>query len=251
MDVARRIAAFEFASRACDVVFGDVYSLPKVPRPLLCDRENPMEVFNDEQFLARYRFTKDTVRELLSMLPLQDSRDNRGLPLTPMLQLLVTLRFYGAGTFQVVTGDLVHISQPTACRAIGRVTRLIASHLFRELVHFPDASDFTTVMRDFYEIANFPGVTGCIDCTHVRIKSPGGDNAEVFRNRKGVFSINVQVGSPFIKIERAPIGRIKPLLRSRDTCAFVTRKATSSEGGFTTDVTAEQYVMSGGVPSLL
>ncbi|CAN7977082.1 unnamed protein product, partial [Ixodes persulcatus] len=38
----------------------------------------------------------------------------------------------------------------------------------------------------------FPGVTGCIDCTHVRIRSPGGEDAEVYRNRKGVFSLNVQ-----------------------------------------------------------
>ncbi|CAN7977856.1 unnamed protein product, partial [Ixodes persulcatus] len=182
----------EFASRASDLIFGNVYALPRVPRPSVRDRENPMERYNDGQFLARYRFTKETVRELLAMLPLQASADNRGLPLPPMLQLLVTLRFYGAGTFQIVTGDLVNVSQPTVCRTVGVVTRLIARHLFKELVHFPDASQLNTVMREFFEIARFPGVTGCIDCTHVRINSPGGDDAEVYRNRKGVFSINVQ-----------------------------------------------------------
>ncbi|XP_015371814.1 PREDICTED: putative nuclease HARBI1 [Diuraphis noxia] len=31
-----------------------------------------------------------------------------------------------------------------------------------------------------------------MDCTHVKIKSPGGDNVEVYQNRKGFFSINVQ-----------------------------------------------------------
>ncbi|KAB0790587.1 hypothetical protein PPYR_15006 [Photinus pyralis] len=45
---------------------------------------------------------------------------------------------------------------------------------------------------EFYEIARFPGVTGCIDGTHIPIRSPGGDRAEVFRNRKGYFSINCQ-----------------------------------------------------------
>ncbi|KAG0416981.1 hypothetical protein HPB47_005986 [Ixodes persulcatus] len=191
-DVAERISAFEFATRACDIVFGDAFPLPRVPRPSIRDRENPMERYNHGQFLARYRFTKGTVRELLGMLPLQTSTDCRGLPLTPMLQLLVTLRFYGAGTFQVVTGDLVNVSQPTVCRAVGVVTQLIARHLFRDLVHFPSAAQFNTVMLDFFALANFPGVTACIDCTHVRIKSPGGDDAEEFRNRKGVFSINVQ-----------------------------------------------------------
>jgi len=38
-----------------------------------------------------------------------------------------------------------------------------------------------------------PGVGGCIDCTHIRIQNPGGINGEVFRNRKGWFSLNIQV----------------------------------------------------------
>ena len=35
-------------------------------------------------------------------------------------------------------------------------------------------------------------MVGAIDCTHIPVLSPGGDNAEVFRNRKGYFSLNVQ-----------------------------------------------------------
>lgn len=193
--VARRIEAFEFRCRASDVAFNAVYALPRVPRRSLRDRENPMELYSNEQFVARYRFSKETVRELLLMLPLEASDHNRGLPLTPMQQLLLALRFYGAGTFQVIAGDLIKVSQPTVCRAVGKVTRLIASCLFRRLVRFPAAPEFAAVMREFYDIAKFPGVTGCIDCTHVRIKSPGGDDAEVFRNHKGVFSVNVQVSS--------------------------------------------------------
>ena len=34
---------------------------------------------------------------------------------------------------------------------------------------------------------------GAIDCTHVKIPSPGSQNAKMYRNRKGYFSINVQV----------------------------------------------------------
>ncbi|XP_046408741.1 putative nuclease HARBI1 [Ischnura elegans] len=44
-----------------------------------------------------------------------------------------------------------------------------------------------------FNVAGFPSVIGCIDGTHIPIQSPGGDNAELFRNRKGYFSINVQV----------------------------------------------------------
>ncbi|XP_026736450.1 putative nuclease HARBI1 [Trichoplusia ni] len=44
----------------------------------------------------------------------------------------------------------------------------------------------------FYDIARFPRIIGAIDCTHVRMKSPGGETAEIYRNRKGYFSINMQ-----------------------------------------------------------
>lgn len=46
---------------------------------------------------------------------------------------------------------------------------------------------------EFYNIARFPKVLGAVDCTHVKIISPGGNHAETFRNRKGYMSINVQV----------------------------------------------------------
>ncbi|KAH7968022.1 hypothetical protein HPB52_005341 [Rhipicephalus sanguineus] len=108
----------------------------------------------------------------------------------------MALRFYGAETLQTVTGDLVRIPQSTVCRAVGKVTLLIAKHLYSMLVRFPQAAGFPKVMRDFYEVAEFPGVTACVACTHVRINSPGGDDAEVFRNRKGYFSFNVQEPEP-------------------------------------------------------
>lgn len=196
----------EFAFRAHELLFGNSDALPPVSRHLR-DRENPLEIYDDAEFAIRYRFSKRTVRHLLGMLELQASADGRGSPLPPMLELLITLRFYGAATFQRVTGDLVNVSQPAACRAINIVSDTIAKKLFAKLVRFPKREEMSIVMRDFFEVAQFPGVTGCIDCTHVRIKSPGGDNAEVYRNRKGYFSINVQVGSQFYT-RYAPINTI-------------------------------------------
>ncbi|KAG0445488.1 hypothetical protein HPB47_014647 [Ixodes persulcatus] len=133
-----------------------------MPRRRLRVRLNPLEVFNDREFLARYRFTKATVASLLESLSLEECASNRGLPVPPMLQLLIALRFYGAGTFQVVTGDLVAVSQPTVCRVVERVSRLIAGTLFRRLVKFPStATDFDRVMLEFYALKKFPGaITG-------------------------------------------------------------------------------------------
>lgn len=42
-------------------------------------------------------------------------------------------------------------------------------------------------------MAAFPDVIGCVNCTHVPTISPRGQTAEQYRNRKGYFSLNVQV----------------------------------------------------------
>lgn len=61
------------------------------------------------------------------------------------------------------------------------------------MIHFPEGiGNITTIKRGFYQLSRFPNVAGVIDCTHIKIMSPGGDDAEVFRNRKKYFSINVQ-----------------------------------------------------------
>ena len=57
-------------------------------------------------------------------------------------------------------------------------------------ISFPD--DLRNVQHDFKAKYRFPDVIGAIDCTHMKIDSVGGNNSEIFRNRKGYFSINVQ-----------------------------------------------------------
>jgi hypothetical protein len=55
-----------------------------------------------------------------------------------------------------------------------------------------------------------PRVIGAIDCTHIRVESPGGPNAEIFRNRKSFLMLKTFIrsqvrGSPsrnFVKFER-------------------------------------------------
>lgn len=58
---------------------------------------------------------------------------------------------------------------------------------------FPNVNVLREFTRKFYNVAEFPDVVGCIDCTHIPIKSPGGQIPEVYRNRKGWMSLNVQV----------------------------------------------------------
>lgn len=86
---------------------------------------------------------------------------------------MLTLRFYATGTFQVAIGDYGGIHKSTMCRIIKKVTEAIAS-LRQQYINFPTTDEnFKQKKRDFYSIARFPRIIGAIDCTHVKIQSPG------------------------------------------------------------------------------
>lgn len=56
----------------------------------------------------------------------------------------------------------------------------------------PAGNALQQTIQKFYNIARMPGVVGAIDCTHIQILRPSVENSEVFRCRKGYFSLNVQ-----------------------------------------------------------
>jgi len=110
-----------------------------------------------------------------------------------MNQLLMALRFYATGTFQLVVGDTFAVSKATVCRVVLKVTEAIAG-LRMKYVNFPATpQQRQDTMNVFYSASKMSGVIGAIDCTHVPIQSPGGNDAEIYRNPKGYFSINVQL----------------------------------------------------------
>ncbi|XP_046408558.1 putative nuclease HARBI1 [Ischnura elegans] len=89
-------------------------------------------------------------------------------------------------------GDFCGVHKSTAHRIIKKVTTSIAG-LRRHIIKMPATPrEIDKAKEAFYAIARFPKVVGCIDCTHIKIQSPGGNEAERFRNRKGFFSVNVQ-----------------------------------------------------------
>jgi len=75
----------------------------RVPKRYICDNQNPFEVYNERKFKRTFRFSKNSVT--FGILPLIEEGlakiNNRGLPISPVLQLLICLRFYSTASFQV------------------------------------------------------------------------------------------------------------------------------------------------------
>ena len=103
----------------------------------LWDRFNPLEEYDDEAFRLRFRLKKDAVGDLVKILDKDlQHQTRRGLPLTPMQQVLIALSFYATGTSQRVIGDLFGVSVFAACTIIHKVSRAIAKEK-RHFLSFP------------------------------------------------------------------------------------------------------------------
>ncbi|CAH1981915.1 unnamed protein product [Acanthoscelides obtectus] len=165
---------------------------PRAPRNFR-RRVDHFTRWNDEEFRVRFRLSKETVTMLEQRLHVLTPKTERNYAVTAMQQILLVLRFCATGCMLQTVGDFTGIHKTTACRIVKRVIGIFAS-LAAEYIHMPNTQEeIDEVKTKFYTIAKFPRVIGAIDCTHVKIISPGGANAEYFRNRKGYFSINVQV----------------------------------------------------------
>lgn len=78
------------------------------------------------------------------------------------------------------------------CRIVQRISVLLCANL-PEMIRMPRGNEMNEFKIKFFQQHAFPGVLGVIDCTHIPIQSPCSNVGEEFRNRKGYFSLNVQV----------------------------------------------------------
>lgn len=89
------------------------------------------------------------------------------------------------------------MSQSSASRCIAEVVEALNEpSVFNHWVHFPETSqEMNEIVRDFYRTNGFPGVIGCIDCTHVAIVPPAATqyDEKSYINRKHYHSINTQL----------------------------------------------------------
>ena len=72
-------------------------------------------------------------------------------------QVLVALRFFACGSFQLAVGDLFCVSKSTVCRTIHKVAAAFAQ-LMPRYVHFHQQRETGAKKAEFQAVANFPKV---------------------------------------------------------------------------------------------
>nr|CAD7394179.1 unnamed protein product [Timema cristinae] len=66
------------------------------------------------EFIRRFRFSKDTVVNVIVPLLAGPNQNARGLPVPPLIKVITALRFYGTGSFQTVKPRVWRLSPPPA-----------------------------------------------------------------------------------------------------------------------------------------
>lgn len=118
-------------------------------------------------------------------------------------KILAALRFFACGSYQRSIGEEYNsnLSQYSVHRYIHQVTEAIVLEFANEYIVFPSSIQERNELKEkFMQKYNFPGIIGCVDCTHVAILKPKVDEQN-FINRKGYHSLNVQlICDPDLKI---------------------------------------------------
>lgn len=97
----------------------------------------------------------------------------RNNSVAPINQLLIFLRFCATGSHLSCIGDFGGVHLSTASRIVVRVGIALAG-LSNRFIKMPRTQEeINNHQLTFYEKARFPRVIGAVDCTHVRIQSPG------------------------------------------------------------------------------
>ena len=146
----------------------------------------------DNEIFQRTRFTRSRVEELREMVEndlLRNTARSHAVPVET--QLLAALQFYATGSCQWLLGRSCGLSQSAISHSINDVTDALVK-LAPTFIKFPaDNHTVRATKQAFFQMAHFPNVVGAIDGTHVPIRAPAA-NEDVFVNRKGVHTINVQ-----------------------------------------------------------
>ncbi|KAJ8913397.1 hypothetical protein NQ315_008790, partial [Exocentrus adspersus] len=155
----------------------------RLQRRQLRDASDPLSS-PEGSFRAIYRLSRQLATSLIN-------------DLIPFMPIFVALHFFVQGSYQKAVGQdfFLAISQSSVSRCIKEVN--LALENLQNLIRFPN-SDEELNLEKFMNMPNgFPGIIGFIDCTHVAIVAPPTEDenypAVVFLNRKGYYSINVQI----------------------------------------------------------
>jgi hypothetical protein len=150
--------------------------------------------WDDSQFKKNFRMCRASFDKLVSLLSRFLTRDirGRGCPLSCSEICGIALWRLATGNAYRVIDNLFGVGTTTCWDAENLFCSMVVKHLANKYIRWPkNDMEWKNVLSGFaMRKANFEGCVGAIDGFHVGIHRPRNDTKDVYRNRKGVHSLN-------------------------------------------------------------
>ena len=165
----------------------------KLPKPrVFRDRTQPLDSLDDDELVSRYRLSRHCIIDLCDLLAADLERSTtRSNALSVSTQVLVALRYFATGSFQRVAGDLHGVSQSSVSRCVTGVGKALSRRASQYITFPTNEASQRRVKSEFFDVAGFPNVLGCVDGTQIAITAPT-TNEHIYVCRKGFHSMNIQ-----------------------------------------------------------
>ena len=126
-----------------------VLRLARVFRP----RFDILQEYSEQQIKDRFRLDVRSIYYLSNLLqPVLEHPTRRSGALSTLLQILVALRFYATGSFQITIGDSLRLSKATVCRCVHAVSAALCQFA-GHFITWPAAAEALTIKEQFYALA--------------------------------------------------------------------------------------------------
>ncbi|XP_051165691.1 putative nuclease HARBI1 [Leptopilina boulardi] len=142
-------------------------------RVALPETENYFEIvvprFLLSDFKSHFRMSRTTFEEL--SLIIGEDLDTPQSHVAVMKKLAVAFWYFGNLEVYRSLSDRFGISKSTAWECVIDVAKSLCARA-QNFIHWPTDQEIPIIQQEFYEMANFPGVIGAIDGSHIKISSP-------------------------------------------------------------------------------
>lgn len=149
------------------------------------------------RFKMNFRLNKTAFKYVLEQLSAEIPPAVRSGSVSLECKLAACLRFFAEGGYQrgAAQDFNVAIAQPTFSQHFTTILDALERILCPKWITLAmTEEEKQEAKRYFYDRSGIPGVIMCVDGTHIKIFRPS-ENAHLFYNRKGFFSINVMIVS--------------------------------------------------------
>ena len=160
--------------------------------------ENVVHSYTAVEFRRVFRLSVDCFRHICQLLFTCPEMHERSPDLGGRerisfeKKILVALRYFGHQENVRLLSDIFDIADSSVLTCRDAVIRALLNNYQDRFISWPlDQNTQADITEKFRVKKGFPGVLGCIDGTHIRIKAPK-DHSQTYVNRKGYHSVILQ-----------------------------------------------------------